>query len=67
VWLALGLRSWGIVTYALLFGSGLILVALVSIGQTTDVYRSRRARAARQRMEQEWAVGTDLSGFSKPL
>jgi cellulose synthase/poly-beta-1,6-N-acetylglucosamine synthase-like glycosyltransferase len=67
VWLAAGLGSWGIVVYALLFGSGLILVALVTIRQTTVVYRSRRARAARQRVEQEWTVGTDLHGFRKPL
>ncbi|NCF69333.1 MAG: glycosyltransferase [Chloroflexi bacterium] len=66
VWLAVNLESWGIAFYALLFGSGLILVALVTIKQTTAVYRSRRARAARQREEQEWAVGTELHGLSEP-
>ncbi len=65
-WLAVGLGSWGIALYALLFGSGLILVAWVTIKQTTDVYRSRQARAARQYQEQEWAVGTDLRSMSEP-
>ena len=65
-WLAVGLGSWGIALYALLFGSGLILVVWVTIKQTTDVYRSRQARAARQYQEQEWAVGTDLRSMSEP-
>jgi cellulose synthase/poly-beta-1,6-N-acetylglucosamine synthase-like glycosyltransferase len=65
-WLAVGLGSWGIALYALLFGSGLVLVAWVTIKQTTDVYRSRQARAARRHKEQQWAVGTDLRSMSEP-
>jgi hypothetical protein len=67
VWLAVSLESWGIVLYALMFGSGLIFVALVTISQTTAVYRSRKARAARQQAEKQWAVGNELKKIGETI
>ncbi len=60
VWLATSVASYGIALYALLFGTGLIFVALVTIWQTTSVYRSRKARAAMQQAERQWASGQEL-------
>lgn len=59
-YLGVSLESWGIALYALLFGSGLIFVASVTVGQTTAVYRSRRARAERLHAENKWAAGSGL-------
>lgn len=57
VWLAMSMGSWGIAFYALLFGSGLILVAGVTIAQTVSVYRSRKKRQQRTAAEQaQWSV-----------
>ena len=67
VWLAVSLESWGIALYALLFGSGLLFVALVTIGQTTAVYRSRKARAARQQAENRWAAGKGLQELGETV
>jgi cellulose synthase/poly-beta-1,6-N-acetylglucosamine synthase-like glycosyltransferase len=46
-WLAATLQSWGIVFYSLLFGSGLIVAATVTIVQSVAVYRGRKGRAKR--------------------
>jgi cellulose synthase/poly-beta-1,6-N-acetylglucosamine synthase-like glycosyltransferase len=54
VWLVVNLQSWGVAFFALLFGSGLIFAAGVTIVQTTAVYRSRKARARRAQAEREW-------------
>ena len=54
VWLAANLQSWGIVFFALLFGSGLLIAAGVTIVQTTAVYRNRKARARWTQAELEW-------------
>lgn len=55
-WMAGNLGSWGIAIYALLFGSGLIVTASVTIIQTTAVYRSAKARARRASRGREWAA-----------
>ena len=67
VWLALRLGSWGIALYAMLFGSGLILVAWVTISQATAVYRNRKKRAERKQSEKEWHSGTGLQGVRESL
>ncbi|KAA3660439.1 MAG: glycosyltransferase [Chloroflexi bacterium] len=54
---AIYLRSWGIVLYALLFGSGLLLVATMTVTQAISVYRSRQARAQHTRDEREQVFG----------
>jgi hypothetical protein len=57
VWLAVSMGSWGIAFYALLFGSGLIMVAGVTIYQTASVYRSRKKRQKRTAAEHaQWSV-----------
>ena len=56
-WFAATVGTWGIVFYALLFGSGLILVAGVTIVQTLAVYRNRKARQRKTAAEQaHWAT-----------
>ncbi|MDX1418241.1 MAG: glycosyltransferase, partial [Candidatus Promineifilaceae bacterium] len=50
-WLAASLNSLGIAFYALLFGSGLIVVSGVTIVQSWAVYRDRKARAQRMQVE----------------
>jgi cellulose synthase/poly-beta-1,6-N-acetylglucosamine synthase-like glycosyltransferase len=60
VWLAASVASYGIALYALLFGSGLIFAALVTIWQTTAVYRSREARADAEAAEKQWANNQEL-------
>ena len=67
VWLAVSLESWGIVLWALMFGSGLIFVASVTIRQTTAVYRSRKARAARQQAEKRWVVGNEMQKIGETI
>ena len=52
-WWAWSAGVWGIAFYALLFGSGLILAASVTIAQSVTVYRGRRARSAQTRLERE--------------
>ncbi len=59
-YLGMSLETWGIALYALLFGFGLIFVALVTADQNMAVYRSRRARAERQQAENQWAAGRGL-------
>lgn len=49
--LAASHRNWAIVTYAALFGVGLIAVATMTIVQSVHLHRQRAARAARQREE----------------
>ena len=56
-WFAITLGSWGIAFYALLFGSGLVLVASMTILQTLAVYRNRKQRQRRTAAEQaQWSV-----------
>ncbi len=43
-WLAVNLESWGIVMYALLFGTGLIFAAGITIWQTISVYRRQKGQ-----------------------
>jgi cellulose synthase/poly-beta-1,6-N-acetylglucosamine synthase-like glycosyltransferase len=65
--LALSVESYGIALYALMFGSGLIVVALVTIWQTTSVYRSREARAEKRQEERKWAAGHDLQKIGETI
>lgn len=44
-------RTWGIFAFALLFGSGLAMVAVVTVAQTVAVHRSRGRRAVAARAE----------------
>lgn len=67
VWIAISLSSYGIALYALMFGSGLIFVALVSIAQTTAVYRSRKARAKRELAERQWATMQDMQQLGETI
>jgi cellulose synthase/poly-beta-1,6-N-acetylglucosamine synthase-like glycosyltransferase len=46
-WLAATLHSWGIVIYALLFGTGLIFAATATIWQTLSVYRHQKNQQIR--------------------
>ncbi len=56
-WLAVMMGTWGIAFYAALFGSGLILVAAVTIVQTLAVYRNRKKRQKRTAAEQaQWTI-----------
>ncbi|MCP5100179.1 MAG: glycosyltransferase [Chloroflexi bacterium] len=56
-WIAITLASWGIVLYALLFGTGLILAATVTVFETTAVSLNRKKRAQQAQRELEWAKG----------
>ena len=53
-WLAVQLQSWGIALYALLFGTGLLFVAGVTVVQATAVYRDSQARGGQASPEGEW-------------
>ncbi|MCP4415950.1 MAG: hypothetical protein GY805_04960 [Chloroflexi bacterium] len=56
-WFAATLGSWGIAFYALLFGSGLVLVASMTILQTLAVFRNRQKRQRRMIAEQaQWTA-----------
>ena len=56
-WLAILMGLWGIAFYALMFGTGLTLVATVTIVQTVAVYRSRKKRQQRTAAEQaQWSA-----------
>ncbi len=56
-WYAAISANWGIAFYALLFGSGLILVASTTIVQTAVVYRNRQKRQRRTAAEQaQWSA-----------
>ena len=57
VYLAAQLQSWGISLYALLFGSGLLFVAGVTVVQALVIYRDRKARTAFNLAEPKWAGG----------
>ena len=56
-WLAITLNTWGIAFFSLLFGTGLLFAAVVTIAQTTAVYRSRKKRAREAQRELAWARG----------
>ncbi len=49
-------QSWGIALYALMFGSGLVFVAGVTVHEGWVIYRDRRARAAQVQIEKEQAL-----------
>ncbi|MEO1063791.1 MAG: glycosyltransferase [Actinomycetota bacterium] len=51
-WLAFDHRNWAVVTYATLFGLGLVVLAAVTVVQDLDVHRHRHRRAARRRDEE---------------
>ncbi len=57
---AVTLHSWGIVLYAFLYGSGLLLVATMTMIQAISVYRSRQARARHTQAERNWVLGEEL-------
>lgn len=59
-WLAATLQSWGIVCYSLLFGSGLIVAATVTIVQTMAVYRTRQGWTKRDPDDLEWTDESDV-------
>lgn len=50
-WMAWKLDTWGISLFALMFGSGLILVGSITIVQTVAIYRNRKARQRRTAAE----------------
>ncbi len=50
-WLAFTKGNWGIMIYAVVFGSGLLSVVVITVGQAIAVYRSRSARAGRVKQE----------------
>ena len=56
-WNAFTHSTWGIGLFALMFGSGLILVGAITIFQTIGVYRNRKARLQRIAAESaQWTV-----------
>jgi cellulose synthase/poly-beta-1,6-N-acetylglucosamine synthase-like glycosyltransferase len=56
-WSAFNLGTWGIGLFALMFGSGLIIVGSITIIQTIGVYRNRKARLRRIAAESaQWTV-----------
>ncbi|MCP4419151.1 MAG: glycosyltransferase, partial [Chloroflexi bacterium] len=55
-WLAAMLHSWGIVIYALLFGTGLIFAAVATIWQTLGVYRRQKEKQALE----QWRLETGI-------
>lgn len=61
-WWAWSRGVWGIVFFALLFGSGLILAAGATIGQALTVRNTRRARSDRRRLERELLQSGEASG-----
>ncbi len=44
-WMAITRQNWGVAVYATTFGLGLTAVAVITIGQTISVFRSRESRA----------------------
>ena len=63
-WMAMQMQSWGIAIYALLFGTGLVFVAGVTVVQAAAVYRDRKKRAVRTHAEGEWAGERVQAGSS---
>ncbi len=50
-WLAFQHQNWAVLTYATIFGSGLLLVASLTVGQTLLLRRERAARDSQRRRE----------------
>ena len=61
-WWAWTMGTWGIAFYALLFGSGLLLAAAVTIGQALAVYRSSRSHSVDMRDEPDLLPGSTSPG-----
>ncbi|MEM8905844.1 MAG: glycosyltransferase [Actinomycetota bacterium] len=65
-WLALDHRNWAILTYAALFGTGLVVLAVATIGQDLGVRRRRAERESRRRDEQRAVAALAIDGRSAP-